>query len=47
MVPIRFFAMSNFDDKKSIDNQRAERETYYNDLKAKDANRQQYIEEME
>lgn len=47
VVPIRFFAMSNFDDKKSIDNQRAERETYYNDLKAKDANRQQYIEETE
>lgn len=47
VVPIRVFAMNNFDDKKSIDNQRAERETYYNDLKAKDANRQQYIEETE
>lgn len=47
VVPIRVFAMGNFDEKKSIDNQRAERETYYNDLKAKDANRQQYIEETE
>jgi hypothetical protein len=45
ILPIRFLAMSNFEDKKSIDNERSERETYYNDLKAKDANRQQYIDD--
>jgi hypothetical protein len=45
ILPIRFLAMGNFDDKKSIDSERSERETYYNDLKAKDANRQQYIDD--
>jgi len=34
---IRFLAMSNFDDKKSIDNQYNERQTYYNSLLEKDA----------
>lgn len=47
VVPIRFFAMSNFDDKKSLDNQKKERETYYNELKAKDADRQRYIDDTE
>ncbi len=47
VVPIRVFAMSNFDDKKTIENQKNERQTYYNELKAKDANRQQYIEDTE
>ena len=47
VVPIRVFAMSNFDEKKTIENQKNERQTYYNELKAKDANRQQYIEDTE
>lgn len=44
-LPIRFVAMGNFDDKKEIDKQKNERQTYYNDLKAKDNNRQQYIDD--
>ncbi len=44
-LPIRFLAMGNFDDKKNIDSEKAERQTYYNDLKAKDNNRQQYIDD--
>ena len=47
VVPIRFFAMDNFDEKKSLESQKNERQTYYNELKAKDANRQQYIEDTE
>lgn len=47
VVPIRVFAMGNFDDKKSLESQKNERQTYYNELKAKDANRQQYIEDTE
>ena len=47
VVPIRVFAMSNFDEKKTIESQKNERQTYYNELKAKDANRQQYIEDTE
>lgn len=47
VVPIRFFAMNNFDEKKSLESQKSERQTYYNELKAKDANRQQYIEDTE
>ena len=42
VLPIRFLAMSNFDDKKSIESQYNERQTYYNSLREKDANRQQY-----
>ena len=45
VLPIRFLAMGNFDDKKSIDNQYNERQTYYNSLLEKDANRQQYIDD--
>lgn len=45
VVPIRFIAMNNFDEKKKIDSQKNERQTYYNDLKAKDNNRQQYIDD--
>ena len=47
VVPIRFFAMDNFEEKKSLESQKSERQTYYNELKAKDANRQQYIEDTE
>lgn len=47
ILPIRFLAMSNFDEKKTIENTKNERLTYYNDLKAKDANRQQYIDDTE
>lgn len=44
-VPIRFLAMGNFDEKKEIDKEKSERQTYYNDLKAKDNNRQQYMDD--
>lgn len=44
VLPIRFLAMGNFDDKKSIDSERQTREAYYNDLKVKDADRQTYID---
>ena len=37
VLPIRFLAMSNFDDKKSIESQYNERQTYYNSLLEKDA----------
>ena len=47
VVPIRFFAMDNFGAKKDLESQKNERQTYYNELKAKDANRQQYIEDTE
>ncbi len=47
VLPIRFLAMSNFDDKKSIDKQYNEKQTYYNSLLEKDANRQQYIDDTE
>lgn len=47
VVPIRVFAMNNFDERKTIDNQRKERETYYNELKAKDADRDKYIADTE
>ena len=47
ILPIRFIASSNFDEKKTIDGEKATREAYYNDLKTKDANRQQYIDETE
>lgn len=47
VLPIRFLAMSNFDDKKSIESQYNERQTYYNSLLEKDANRQQYIADTE
>ncbi len=45
VLPIRFLAMGNFDDKKSIENQYNERQTYYNSLLEKNANRQQYIDD--
>lgn len=47
VLPIRFLAMGNFDDKKSIESQYNERQTYYNSLLEKDANRQQYIADTE
>lgn len=47
VLPIRFLAMSNFDDKKSIESEYNERQTYYNSLLEKDANRQQYIDDTE
>lgn len=47
VLPIRFLAMGNFDDKKSIESEYNERQTYYNSLLEKDANRQQYIDDTE
>lgn len=47
VVPIRFLAMSNFDEKKSIDSDRQALETRYNTLKELDNNRQHYIDETE
>ena len=39
VLPIRFFAMDNFDKKKTIDSETNERQNYYNDLLAKNADR--------
>lgn len=47
ILPIRFLAMNNFDDKKSIENEYNTRQTYYNSLLEKDANRQQYVADTE
>ncbi len=47
VLPIRFLAMGNFDDKKSIESEYNEKQTYYNSLLEKDANRQQYIDDTE
>lgn len=46
-VPIRFIALGNFDDRKEIVSEKDERQVYYNDLKAKDENREQYIKDTE
>ncbi len=43
--PIKYLAMDNFDERKDIISEKDERMVYYNDLKAKDANRQQYIDD--
>jgi hypothetical protein len=45
--PIKYIAMGNFDDRKTINSEKDERQVYYNDLKAKDANRQQYIDDTQ
>ena len=45
VLPIRFFAMDNFDKKKTIDSETNERQNYYNDLLAKNADRQKYIDD--
>ena len=37
VVPIRFFAMDNFSQKKDLESQKNERQTYYNELKATDS----------
>ena len=47
ILPIRFIAMNNFDEKKTIDNEYNDQQTYYNSLLEKDANRQQYIDDTE
>ncbi len=47
VVPIRFFAMDNFSEKKSIDSEANERQNYYNDLLAKNADRQKYVDDTE
>ena len=39
VLPIRFFAMDNFDKKKTIDSETNERQNYYNDLLAKKTDR--------
>jgi hypothetical protein len=45
--PIKYIAMGNFDSRKTINAEKDERQVYYNDLKSKDANRQQYITDTE
>lgn len=45
--PIKYIALGNFEDRKTINSEKDERQVYYNDLKAKDANRQQYIDDTE
>ena len=47
VLPIRFIASNNFDEKKSIEDERNKQQTYYNELKDKDANRQQYVDDTE
>lgn len=47
VLPIRFIASNNFDEKKSIDDEKNKQQTYYNELKDKDANRQQYVDDTE
>ena len=46
-VCIYYVAKPQFEERTTILNEKDERETYYNDLKAKDVNRQQYIEDTE
>lgn len=46
-VPIRYVAMNNFDDRKSIISEKDKQQVYYNDLKSKDVNREQYIKDTE
>ena len=46
-VPIRFVALSNFDDRKELVSKKDEQQVYYNSLKAKDVNRDQYIKDTE
>lgn len=46
-VCIYYVAKPQFEDRKDIIAEKEERETYYNDLKAKDVNRQQYVEDTE
>ena len=38
-VPIRYVAMNNFEDRKSIISEKDKQQVYYNDLKSKDVNR--------
>ncbi len=45
IIPIRYIAIDNFNDRKDIVAETDERTVYYNDLKAKDNNRQQYIDD--
>ena len=47
VLPIRFIASNNFDAKKSIEDEKNKQQTYYNELKEKDANRQQYVDDTE
>ena len=46
-VPIRYVAMNNFEDRKSIISEKDKQQVYYNDLKSKDVNRDQYIKDTE
>lgn len=46
-VPIRYVAMNNFDDRKNIISEKDKQQVYYNDLKSKDVNREQYIKDTE
>ncbi len=45
VIPIRYIAIDNFNERKEIVAEADERTVYYNDLKAKDNNRQQYIDD--
>ena len=47
VVPIRFGALSNFEDRKELVSKKDEQQVYYNSLKAKDVNRDQYIKDTE
>jgi hypothetical protein len=44
-VPIYYVAVPKFNERKDIIAEKDEREVYYNDLKQKDVNRQQYIDD--
>lgn len=43
VVSVVYIAKPNFEDREEIESEKSERQTYYNDLKAKDKNRDQYI----
>lgn len=47
VVPIRFVALNNFEDRKELVSKKDEQQVYYNSLKAKDVNRDQYIKDTE
>lgn len=47
VVPIRFIAAGNFEDRTSINNEKATQEARLSELRALDANRAQYIQDTE
>lgn len=42
--PIKYIAMGNFEDRKSINEEKDKQQVYYNDLNTKNQNRQTYID---